>query len=69
MKTERIAASLDGGAILLAREIDHVQAELRNLLQRAASALQAPGYLNEHERSQLVEELFAATMDRSGAFG
>jgi hypothetical protein len=39
-----------------------MQAELRNLLQRAASALEAPDYLNEQERSQLVEELFAATM-------
>ncbi len=68
MTNERIAASLDCGAHILAREIDRVQAELRNLLQRAASALQAPDYLNEHERSQLVEELFAATMERSGAF-
>jgi hypothetical protein len=59
MTNERIGA--------LARQIDHMHAELRNLLQRAASALEAPDYLNEHERSQLVEDLFAATMERSGA--
>jgi hypothetical protein len=51
--------------VALARQIDYMQAELRNLLQRAASALEAPDYLNEHERSQLVEDLFAATMERS----
>jgi hypothetical protein len=36
---------------------------IRSLLQRAASALEAPDHLNKQERSQLIEQLFAATME------
>jgi hypothetical protein len=63
MTNDAIAASLDGGAFSFARQTDHILAELRNLLQRAASALEAPDHLNGHERSQLIEELFAATIE------
>ena len=56
MTNERIVTSLD-----------YMQAKLRNLLQRAASALEAPDYLNDHERFQLVEELFTASLEGSGA--
>ncbi|MFZ0836566.1 MAG: hypothetical protein WAM77_03850 [Xanthobacteraceae bacterium] len=63
MTNDAIAASLDGGAFSLARQTDHILAELRNLLQRAASALEAPDHLNGQERSQLIEELFAATLE------
>ncbi len=63
MTNDAIAASLDGGAFSLARQTDHILAELRNLLQRAASALEVPDHLDKQERSQLVEELFAATLE------
>ena len=63
MTNDAFAASLDGGAFSLARQTDHILAELRNLLQRAASALEVPDHLNKQERSQLVEELFAATLE------
>jgi hypothetical protein len=62
MTNDVIAASLDGGAFSLARQTDHILAELRNLLQRAASALEAD-HLNRQERSQLIEELFAAAIE------
>ena len=62
MTNDAIAASLDGGAFSLARQTGDILAELRNLLQRAASALEAPDHLNRQERSQLIEELFAATI-------
>jgi hypothetical protein len=63
MTNDAIVASLDCGAFSLARQTDHVLTELRNLLQRAASALEAPGHLNRQERSHLIEELFAASIE------
>jgi hypothetical protein len=63
MTNDAIAASLDCGAFSIARPTDHILAELRNLLQRAASALEAPGHFNRQERSQLIEELFAASIE------
>ncbi|MBV9630772.1 MAG: hypothetical protein JO230_21940 [Xanthobacteraceae bacterium] len=63
MTNDAIAASLDSGAFSLARQTDHILVELRNLLQRAASALEAPDHLNGQERFQLIEELFAATLE------
>ena len=63
MTTDAIAASLDGGVFSLARQTGDILAELRNLLQRAASALEAPDHLNRQERSQLIEELFAASIE------
>jgi hypothetical protein len=62
MTNDAIAASLDGGVFSLARQTGDILAEFRNLLQRAASALEAPDHLNRQERSQLIEELFAATI-------
>jgi hypothetical protein len=47
----------------LARQTGDILAELRNLLQRAASALEVPDHLNRQERSQLIEELFAASIE------
>jgi hypothetical protein len=63
MTNDAIAASLDGGVFSLARQTGDILAELRNLLQRAASALEAPDHLNRQERSQLIEELFAASIE------
>jgi len=63
MTNDGIAASLDGGVFSLARQTGDILAELRNLLQRAASALEAPDHLNRQERSQLIEELFAASIE------
>ena len=62
MTNDAIAASLDGGVFSLAHQSGDILAEFRNLLQRAASALEAPDHLNRQERSQLIEELFAATL-------
>jgi hypothetical protein len=56
-------ASLNCGAFSLARQTDHILAEFRNLLQRAASALEAPGHLDRQERSRLIEELLAASVE------
>ena len=63
MTNDAIAASIDGGVFSLARQTGDILAELRNLLQRAASALEAPDHLNRQERSQLIEELFAASIE------
>jgi hypothetical protein len=63
MTNDAIAASLDGGVFSLARQTGDILAELRNLLQRAASALEAPDHLNRQERSQLIEELFLASIE------
>ena len=63
MTDDAIAASLDGGVFSLARQTGDILAELRNLLQRAASALEAPDHLNRQERFQLIEELFAASIE------
>ena len=63
MTNDAIAASLDGGVFSLARQTGDILAELRNLLQRAASALEAPDHLNRQERFQLIEELFAASIE------
>jgi hypothetical protein len=63
MTNDAIAASLDGGVFSLARQTGDILAELRNLVQRAASALEAPDHLNRQERSQLIEELFAASIE------
>jgi hypothetical protein len=63
MTNDAIAASLDDGVFSLARQTGDILAELRNLLQRAASALEAPDHLNRQERSQLIEELFAASIE------
>ena len=63
MTNDAIAASLDGGVFSLARKTGDILAELRNLLQRAASALEAPDHLNRQERFQLIEELFAASIE------
>lgn len=63
MTNDAIAASLDGGVFSLARQTGEILAELRTLLQRAASALEAPDHLNRQERSQLIEELFAASIE------
>jgi hypothetical protein len=63
MTNDAIAASLDGGVFSLARQTGDILAELRNLLQRAASALEAPDHLNRQERSQLIEELFSASIE------
>ena len=63
MTNDAIVASLDGGVFSLARQTGDILAELRNLLQRAASALEAPDHLNRQERSQLIEELFAASIE------
>jgi hypothetical protein len=62
MTNDGIAASLDGGVFSLARQTGDILAEFRNLLQRAASALEAD-HLNRQERSQLIEELFAAILE------
>ena len=63
MTNDAIAASLDGGVFSLARQTGDILAELRSLLQRAASALEAPDHLNRQERSQLIEELFSASIE------
>ena len=63
MTNDAIVASLDGGVFSLARQTGDILAELRNLLQRAASALEAPDHLNRQERFQLIEELFAASIE------
>jgi hypothetical protein len=63
MTNDAIAASIDGGVFSLARQTGDILAELRSLLQRAASALEAPDHLNRQERSQLIEELFAASIE------
>ena len=63
MTNDAIAASLDGGVFSLARQTGDILGELRNLLQRAASALEAPDHLNRQERSQLIEELFSASIE------
>jgi hypothetical protein len=62
MTNDAIAASLDDGVFSLARQTGDILAELRNLLQRAASALEAD-HLNQQERSHLIEELFAASIE------
>lgn len=62
MTNDAIAASPDDGVFSLARQTGDILAELRNLLQRAASALEAD-HLNRQERSQLIEELFAASIE------
>ncbi len=63
MTNDAIAASLDGGMFSLARQPGDILADFRNLLQRAASALEAPDHLTRQERFQLIEELFAASIE------
>jgi hypothetical protein len=66
MTNDGLAASLDDGMFSLARQTGDILTELRNLLQRAASALEAPDHLNRHERSLLIEELFSASIEEDG---